>query len=162
MSKVRHIPNLQLVLVSMSREFWIAACVWHDAYSQAFMGWLRLVGSLKLKVSFAKEPFTGDSILQKRPRTLCPYSCEYESCHRVLKAACVWHNSSIHVTCLIHLCRTTHSSMSHDSSIYVVCLIHVRETTHSHEHEFSKKAACVWHDSFIYICRSLSTKEPYD
>ena len=31
------------------------------------MGWLRLVGSLKLQVSFAKEPFKKDNILQKRP-----------------------------------------------------------------------------------------------
>jgi len=31
------------------------------------MGWLRLVGSLKLQVSFAKEPYKRDDILQKRP-----------------------------------------------------------------------------------------------
>ena len=30
------------------------------------MGWLRLVGSLKLQVSFAKEPYKKDDILQKR------------------------------------------------------------------------------------------------
>ena len=34
------------------------------------MGWLRLVGSLKLYVSFAKEPYKRDYILQKRPRIL--------------------------------------------------------------------------------------------
>ena len=31
------------------------------------MGWLWLVGSIKLQVSFAKEPYTRDNILQKRP-----------------------------------------------------------------------------------------------
>ena len=31
------------------------------------MGWLRLVGSKKLLVSFAKEPYKWDNILQKRP-----------------------------------------------------------------------------------------------
>ena len=31
------------------------------------MGWLRLVGSLKLQVSFAKKPYKRDDILQKRP-----------------------------------------------------------------------------------------------
>jgi len=31
------------------------------------MVWLRLVGSLKLYVSFAKEPYKRDDILQKRP-----------------------------------------------------------------------------------------------
>ena len=30
------------------------------------MGWLRLVGSLKRQVSFAKEPYKRDHILQKR------------------------------------------------------------------------------------------------
>ena len=34
------------------------------------MGWLRLVGSIKLQVSFAKEPYKKDDILQKRPMTL--------------------------------------------------------------------------------------------
>jgi len=31
------------------------------------IGWLRFVGSLKLYVSFAKEPYKRDYILQKRP-----------------------------------------------------------------------------------------------
>jgi len=31
------------------------------------MGWFRLVGSLKLRVSFAKETYKRDCILQKRP-----------------------------------------------------------------------------------------------
>ena len=34
------------------------------------MGWLRLEGSLKLYVSFAKEPYKRDYILQKRPTIL--------------------------------------------------------------------------------------------
>ena len=32
-----------------------------------YMGWLRLVGSLKLYVSFAKEPYKRNDILHKRP-----------------------------------------------------------------------------------------------
>ena len=31
------------------------------------MGWLWLVGSIKLQFSFAKEPYKRDDILQKRP-----------------------------------------------------------------------------------------------
>jgi len=31
------------------------------------IGWLQAVGSLKLYVSFAKEPYKRDYILQKRP-----------------------------------------------------------------------------------------------
>ena len=34
--------------------------------ARCVMGWLRLVGSLKLQVSFAKEPYKTDDILQKR------------------------------------------------------------------------------------------------
>ena len=34
------------------------------------MGWVRLVGSSKLQVSFAKEPCKTDDILQKRPITI--------------------------------------------------------------------------------------------
>jgi len=36
----------------------------------SIMGWLRLEGSLKLQVSFAKEPYNADHILQKRPMIL--------------------------------------------------------------------------------------------
>jgi len=34
------------------------------------MGWLRLVGWIKLNVSFAKEPYNSDYVLQKRPTIL--------------------------------------------------------------------------------------------
>jgi len=47
------------------------------------MGWLRLVGSLKLQVSFAKEPYKRDCILQKRPtilRSLLSIATPYDSC----------------------------------------------------------------------------------
>jgi len=42
---------------------WIcdSICLWLD------MGWLRLVGSLKIYVSFAKEPYKRDFILQNTP-----------------------------------------------------------------------------------------------
>jgi len=57
-----------------------AACpfhTWHDSmvthmsstriYIRHGMGWLWLVGSLKLQVSFAKEPYNTDDTLQKKP-----------------------------------------------------------------------------------------------
>jgi len=37
---------------------------------ETYMGWLRLVGSLKTQVSFAKQPCKRDNILQKRPTIL--------------------------------------------------------------------------------------------
>ena len=43
--------------------------LYHDELDSAvmcYMGWLRLVGSLKLYVFFAKEPYKRDNILQKR------------------------------------------------------------------------------------------------
>ena len=46
------------------------------------MGWLHVVGSFKLQVPFAKEPYELDNILQKRPIILrsllivaTPYIC---------------------------------------------------------------------------------------
>ena len=39
----------------------------HTSAIQSRVGWLRLVGSLKLQVSFAKEPYKREDILQKRP-----------------------------------------------------------------------------------------------
>ena len=43
----------------------IYTCIMCASYMH--MGWLRLVSSLKLQVSFAKEPYKRDDILQKRP-----------------------------------------------------------------------------------------------
>ena len=49
------------------------------------MGWLRLVGSLELKVSFPKEPYKRDYILQKRPvilRSLLIVVTPYQIYHK--------------------------------------------------------------------------------
>jgi len=40
-------------------------CIYVYILYMCEMGWLRLVGSLKLQVSFAKEPYDRDDILQK-------------------------------------------------------------------------------------------------
>ena len=39
----------------------------HIQSAYAHMGWLQLVGSIKFEVSFAKETYKRDDILQKRP-----------------------------------------------------------------------------------------------
>ena len=52
-----------------SYVFFITAVFLHRGAISA-MGWLRLVGSIKLQVSFAKEPYKRDNILPKRPIVL--------------------------------------------------------------------------------------------
>jgi len=37
-----------------------------SATAESAMGWLRVVGSLEIQISFAKEPYERDDILQKR------------------------------------------------------------------------------------------------
>ena len=55
---------------------WLSLCFIHARRREAQqghalgMGWLQLAGSLKLWVSFAKEPYKRDYILQKRPLIL--------------------------------------------------------------------------------------------
>jgi len=39
----------------------------HMCVTNVIMGWLWLVGSIKLYVSFPKEPYKRDNILHKRP-----------------------------------------------------------------------------------------------
>ena len=56
--------NIQLFL-----HIYIPIHVYMSCYFLHYydMGWLQLVGSIKLQVSFAKEPYKRDDILQKRP-----------------------------------------------------------------------------------------------
>ena len=96
------------------------------------MGWLRLVGSLKLSVSSTEYSLFCRALLQKRPIILrsllivaTPYLC-YRAC--------------ICVAWLSHICDMTHSYIRHDSFIYVTRLIHICDMTHSY----------MWHDSYIY------------
>ena len=54
------------------------------------MGWLRLVGSLKFQVSFAKEPYKRDDILGKRRmilRSLLIVAAQYNGlCNELCRA----------------------------------------------------------------------------
>jgi len=55
--------------------------------------------------------------------------------------SCAWHDSVKCVTWLSHVCDMTHSYVWHDSFICVTWLIHVCDMTHSYS----------WHDSFICV-----------
>jgi len=89
-----------------------ASC--HKCGIHVYMGWLWLVGSIKLYVSFAKEPYKRDDILQKRPiissillTVATPYArknAEYIMC-----------------MCIIHMCYT-HTPCAHTQYICVVCI----------------------------------------
>jgi len=68
------------------------------------MGWLRVVGSLKLQVSFAKKPYKRDYILQKRPIIL----------RRLLLEATPLSVSHItHERVLLHIQKSCHIWISH-------------------------------------------------
>jgi len=64
---------------------WMCTCISYFYFTRhlVHMGWLRLVGSLKLQVSFAKDPSKRDDVLQKRPiisRSLLIVATSYDVC----------------------------------------------------------------------------------
>jgi len=61
------------------------------------MGWLRLVGSVELHVSFAKEPYKRDYILQKRPVILRSLL--------IVATAYVYSRYTDSYVCIITVCR---------------------------------------------------------
>jgi len=115
------------------------------------MGWLRLVGSLKLWVSVAKEPYKRDSILQKRPiilRSLLIVATPYVTvCHDYVTSSGVtvchnliicWHN--VTRLCVTHwhivniitywFCDMATQTMSHKPCQYVTAthIVHMHMT----------------------------------
>ena len=140
----------------------------HTWIRKPHMGWLRLVGSIKVQVSFAKYSLFYRALLQKRLIILwilvtkasayashdsfmsmrwsgmhmnesCPASTFIHMCD--MTHSYVWHDSFICVTWLIHMCGMTHSYVWQDSFICVTWLIRMCDVTHVY----------VWHDSFICV-----------
>jgi len=79
----------------------------------SFMGWLQLVGSIKLQVSFAKEPYKRDDILQKRPVILSilltvatPYVLHHRLNMRIRINMCIRINMyvSINICVRVNMC----------------------------------------------------------
>jgi len=117
-------------------------------------------------VTFAKELYERDYILEKRPINLrrlvivaTPYVtrdtfiCVTRHSHVCdMTHPCVPHDSFICVTWLIHRCHATHPYVRHDSSISETWLIHMCDMTGAHSH--------VWHVTWwnmfaawlIYLC----------
>jgi len=59
--------NGDCVNLSCDQHNPVDMCLGHKRDNNRDVRWLRLVGSLILQVSFAKEPYKRDDILQKRP-----------------------------------------------------------------------------------------------
>jgi len=104
----RVMPHMWIRHVSLMHYF--CGMLYHlcitnvDAINVSLMGWLRLVGSIKSLVSFAKEPYKRDDILQKRPIILSI----------LLTVATPYHLCD---TCIMyHLCRTYATHMNTHSS----------------------------------------------
>jgi len=74
--------------------------------AESTMGWLRLVGFLKLQVSFAKESYKRDDILQMRPMSLRSLLIvgTHMCAMRCMTHLDIGHDSSICETWLIYVC----------------------------------------------------------
>jgi len=82
-----HMPPQKQACVCV---FVVRANVLAQTGKGVFMGWLRLVGCLKLQVSFGKEPYKRDDILQKRPvilRSLLIVATPYANQHKEQREA---------------------------------------------------------------------------
>jgi len=97
-----------------------------------YMGWLRLVGSLKLYVSFAKEPYKRDYILQKRLV--------------ILRSQLMSHGTQV-VTCVCH--DSFHFCVCHDSSHSCVCHMLYVPWLMTHQTQVYVPYALVCHDSWL-------------
>ena len=106
-------------------------------HTYSYMGWLWLVGSIRLWVSFANEPYKRNNILQKRPiisTILLTVAKPYMHIHIHLRVEASWqrhaspYNIRVHYTYMcIHMCTCTYIS------IYICVYIHmsqVHTTTH--------------------------------
>jgi len=136
---------------------------------------------LRLYVSFAKEPYKSDYILQKRPiilrsllvcAQLCSYYIFYKNAHKrrcqLMQTAC---EESPHICSTIGLwrdsfmCAITHSyatQLTHIQRDLFMCKMRsfiwsVRVTWRIHRDVFISKMTysydlCVWHDAFTVTC----------
>ena len=98
--------------------------VWHDSFTcihRYVMGWLRLVGSIRWQVCFAKEPYKRDYILQKRPMIASILLTVANRTSAATSASSthnynVWHVSFTCVPWLIHTSDITHAAISASSN----------------------------------------------
>jgi len=128
------------------------------------MVWLRLVGSSKLQVSFAKEPYKRDHILQKRPmilRSLLSVATPYLRFHLLL-----WWPIHIANTTTNRLVTnqgnreihyTTGNNESQATMGHLTPLLHMHIYTYIHSHIYTYTYAHIfiffiytWHHNHLY------------
>jgi len=130
------------------------------------MGSLPIVGSLKLQVSFAKEPYKKDDILQKRPMILrslwivaTPYQTRFDFEKRHCKLGCI-HVVFVCVCACVCVCvgklcvgmcvREIVCVKENDGNAAVAAFLTVCTRTHKRDHEH----ICItlgleWRNEFI-------------
>jgi len=115
------------------------------------MGWLRVVGSLESWVSFAKEPYKRDDILQQRPMIL----------RRLLIVATpyAWHDLLSCATCVLRMCDMIRLKIMSFTCRTVMSHTWMRHITHINESRHTN-ATCVIRRSrgfrriMSHICRT--------
>jgi len=70
MLSLQHVMRVRQHVTRVNTSLQHVTRVTPEHESATGMGWLQLVGSIKLLGSFAKEPYRRDYILQKRPTIL--------------------------------------------------------------------------------------------
>jgi len=97
------------------------------------MGWLRLVGSLKLWVSFVKEPYKRDYVLQKRPIILrsliivaTPYVYPHTCVSKYIHVYAYIYIGMIYIYVNIWWISCTHT--------FICICVHIRICTYTHTH----------------------------
>jgi len=84
------------------------------------MGWLRLVGSLKLQVSFAKEPYKRDDILPKFIRMMYihkedTWNKNIKKTHRIRTTQV----NAVHKCIMVNTNIGKHVESAHEQNIFV-------------------------------------------
>jgi len=104
------------------------------------MGWLRLVGSLKLKVSFAKEPYKRDDNLQKGPQIL-----------RSLLIVATPYQYMCVMSCISYLSSLS-SQMFDETQSHVTWLTYMWNDLiiYGMTHPYVTWPIRMWHDPFIH------------
>ena len=150
-------------------------CVYID------MGWLRLVGSFKSQVSFAKEPYKRDDILQKRHTVLrrllivaTPYvylclcmfiyvpisevirpSAEIYVCryiHKICEYICIYIYMCVCMCIRVSMCLCLKSQGHGPIYIYVDVYIHTCIYTYMYIYIYVYIYICIFVCMYVYPC----------